>query len=198
MQCDTTSSADSSNLSLARRLASGSSAAWVDLVELYGPLLDRWCRTAGIPRESIPDIAQETFLAVFRGIHKFDPQHRQATFRGWLWQVARNRISDYYRRHRPPDAAVGGSGLMNDIDRFPAPLPAEEPSESTDIMALTRRALRKIEPEFEERTWQMVLDAVVLGHPTALIAERNGVSTAAVRQAKSRVLRRLRQQLGDV
>jgi DNA-directed RNA polymerase specialized sigma24 family protein len=38
---------------------------------------------------------------------------------------------------------------------------------------------------------------VVLGQATADVAERLGMTRAAVRQAKSRTLHRLRQQLGD-
>lgn len=196
MACDTISSAESSNLSLARRLAAGSSAAWTDLVELYGPLLDRWCRVAGIPHEAIPDIAQETFLAVFRGIEQFDPNHEAATFRGWLWTVARNRIRDFYRRNGHLERGAGGQ-TPAEVDRLVAPGLDEEPSEQTDIIALTRWALTRIEAEFEPKTWRIFLDCVLLDHPTGLIAERYGVSTATVRQAKSRVLRRLRQTLGD-
>lgn len=184
----------SSSLSLAQRLADGSSAAWVDLVELYGPLLDRWCRVAGVPRESIPDVAQEVFLAVFRGMEGFDAQQRGATFRGWLWTVTRNRIRDFYRRQQ----RLNGAAMSDvEVERIPDPVPCEEPSDSADIIGLTRRAMRRVEAEFEARTWQMFLDAVVMGHPTAVIAERHGVTTATIRQAKSRVLRRLRQELGE-
>jgi RNA polymerase sigma-70 factor (ECF subfamily) len=195
MPCDTVFSEGSSGLSLAHRLAEGSAAAWSDLVELYGPLLDRWCRAAGVPRSAVADVAQETFLAVFRGIEQFDPQRPDATFRGWLWSVARNRIRDYFRRHCPPDQAAGGSGFSSFT--FSIPELPEEPSESADISALVRRGMLRIEADFEPKTWQMFLDAVVLGHPTDVVAERHHVGTATVRQAKSRVLRRLRQELGD-
>ena len=62
----------SSGLSLAVRLRGDSSGAWREMVELYGPLVERWCRVGRVPEDAIPDIAQEVFLAAFRGIANFD------------------------------------------------------------------------------------------------------------------------------
>jgi RNA polymerase sigma-70 factor, ECF subfamily len=196
MARDTTFSDGSSNPSLVRRLVDGSPNAWRDLVELYGPLVDRWCRAAGVPHDSVADIAQETFFAAFRGMHRFDPSRPGATFRGWLWVVARNRIRDHFR-HRRPDAAAGGSTAAEKLEQLADSTPDEEPSDATDIARLAQRAMRRVEPEFEPQTWQVFLDAVVLGHPTHVVAERHSLSPAAVRQIKSRILRRLRQELGD-
>ena len=66
-------------------------------MRLYGPLVDRWCRSANVPPDAIPDVAQEVFLAAFRGVSRFDPHIPNATFRGWLWTVARSRIVEYFR-----------------------------------------------------------------------------------------------------
>ncbi len=148
------------------------------------------------PHDSVADIAQETFLAAFRGMHRFDPSRTGATFRGWLWSVARNRIRDHFR-HRRPDAAAGGSTAAEKLGQLADHTPDEEPTDATDIARLAQRAMRCVEPEFEPRTWQVFLDAVVLGHPTHVVAERYALSPAAVRQIKSRILRRLRQELGD-
>jgi hypothetical protein len=105
-------------------------------------------------------------------MHRFDPSRPGATFRGWLWSVARNRIRDHFR-HRRPDAAAGGSTAAEKLGELADPAPDEEPTDATDIARLTQRAMRRVEPEFEPRTWQVFLDAVVLGHPTHVVAERS-------------------------
>lgn len=196
MARDTAFSNSPSSLSLARRLADGSPTAWRDLVELYGPLVDRWCRAADVPHDAVADVAQETFFAAFRGMHRFDPSRADATFRGWLWSVARNRIRDYFRQRRP-DAGTGGSTAAENLGQLADPVPQEEPSEAADVARLARRAMRRVEQEFQPQTWQVFTDAVVLGHPTHVVAQRYALSPAAVRQIRSRVLRRLRQELGD-
>ena len=52
--------------------------------------------------------------------------------------------------------------------------------------------------EFDERTWQAFWLTAVEKHPGSEAAELLGMSPGAVRQAKYKVLRRLRQALGDV
>src|SRR5262245_59054250 len=57
---------------------------------------------------------------------------------------------------------------------------------------------RKTCHTFEERTWQAFWRAAVDGQAPAVIAEDLDVTPAAVRKARSRVLHRLRQEVGDL
>ena len=66
------------------------------------------------------------------------------------------------------------------------------------MTALLRRALDLVRVEFEPATWRAFLLTAVDGRPAPEAAAELGVSAAAVRQAKSRVLRRVRQELGDL
>jgi RNA polymerase sigma-70 factor (ECF subfamily) len=113
---------------LAERLRNGSSAAWRDLVRLYGPLVDRWCRAAHLPPDVTLDIAQEVFLAAFRGIRHYDANRENATFRGWLWTVTRSRIVEYYRRQRGITTALGGSSAQAGLQAIADPVPWDEPT----------------------------------------------------------------------
>jgi RNA polymerase sigma-70 factor (ECF subfamily) len=55
-----------------------------------------------------------------------------------------------------------------------------------------------VRSEFEERTWQMFWRVVIEGRSPVALAEELGVTPAAVRQAKSRVLRRLKEEMGEL
>jgi RNA polymerase sigma-70 factor (ECF subfamily) len=55
-----------------------------------------------------------------------------------------------------------------------------------------------VRDEFEQRTWQMFWLVAVENQPVATVADRFGVSSAAVRKAKSRILFRLKQEVGDI
>ncbi|MCA9187854.1 MAG: sigma-70 family RNA polymerase sigma factor, partial [Planctomycetales bacterium] len=149
------------------------------------------------PSDATPDIAQEVFLAAFRGLDRFDSQRAGATFRGWLWMVTRRRIVEYYRRRHGRPLATGGSTANIQLQAFADPIPLYDPTEPDHAAALLHRALEQIRPEYSEVTWEMFWRATVLDHPTDIIARDNGVTPAAIRQTKSRVLRRLRRQLGD-
>lgn len=188
----------SSGLSLAIRLQEGSAAAWRELVDLYGPLVDGWCRRAGLPEASRADVGQEVFLAVHRGISGFDPAHPRATFRGWLWTITRNAVLQWLRRSEP--AGPGGSTAMARLANLPDEwsVAGDEPPSSPDESAsLLRRALDQIRPSVQPQSWEAFWNTAVLGRPAPEVAEDLGLTAAAVRQAKSRILRRLRRQLGD-
>jgi RNA polymerase sigma-70 factor (ECF subfamily) len=64
--------------------------------------------------------------------------------------------------------------------------------------ALFARALDLIRGEFEERTWSAFWRTAVDGRAAKDVGADLGMSAGAVRVAKSRVLRRLRQELGDL
>jgi RNA polymerase sigma-70 factor (ECF subfamily) len=72
---------------------------------------------------------------------------------------------------------------------------ADEPAEVSNFY---RRALELVRGEFTERTWQAFWLTVVEGRaPSARTAELN-MTANTIRQAKSRVLRRLKQELGEL
>ena len=75
--------------------------------------------------------------------------------------------------------------------------PTRTGAENESIGIIYEQALKLVKNEFEERTWQAFWRTVVDGQAPAIIADDLGVTAAAVRQAKSRVLRRLKDLLGE-
>ena len=80
----------------------------------------------------------------------------------------------------------------------PLPIPDDEPTGDLQLQQLTSRALAQVQSEFESRTWQAFWRSVADGIATSEVAQELNMSEATVRQSRSRILRRLRQQLGDV
>ena len=88
--------------------------------------------------------------------------------------------------------------MMLALNNIVDPVPNDEPTESLQLQELTQRALVQVRSEFEERTWQAFWRSIVDGIDSAQVADELGMTAATVRQYRSRILRRLRQQLGDV
>jgi RNA polymerase sigma-70 factor (ECF subfamily) len=63
---------------------------------------------------------------------------------------------------------------------------------------ISRRAMELVRTEFQQRTWEAWYKTAVEGRPAADVAEDMNMSLAAVYKAKSRVLLRLRQELGGL
>ena len=188
----------SSGLSLAIRLRDGSPDAWRELVDLYGPLVDSWCRRAGLSEPARADVGQEVFLSVHRGIAGFDAKRPGATFRGWLWTIARNAVLLSLRRNKIQ--AAGGSTAQERLAQVVDPWPDDlqiDPPTTGETASLLQRALDQIRPTVDPATWDAFWNTTVLGRSATEVADELGLTPANVRKIKSRMLRRLRQQLGD-
>jgi RNA polymerase sigma-70 factor (ECF subfamily) len=194
------SAADSqrTSRSLLQRARARDPEAWQRLVVLYEPLVRHWCRRGGVAAQDIDDVVQEVFAKAFAVLDAFRHSAPADTFRGWLHGVTRHRILEHFRRVRRQITATGGSDAQSLILKQPE-LPAEPDDQERALYGqLYRRALELIRGEFEVRTWQMFWRSVIDGLPTAAVAAELGVTAAAVRQARSRVLRRLREEAAEL
>ena len=195
-----TNSQSSTHSSLLRRASQHDDRAWQELVDLYGPLISTWSRRAGADWQMTSDCIQEVFLVLANRLDTFRPTGQSGSFRAWLWSIARNKLIDLHRAANRHPPARGGSTAQLALQSVPAEQGwmRDEPTESVDVESLTRRAIEQVRSEFTPQSWRVFERTVVDGIETSIVARELGLSPSAIRQAKSRILRRLRQQLGDV
>lgn len=182
------------------RLKSEDSAAWNQTVELYSPLVFHWCRSKKLGSADAADVTQEVFVSVANSIHRF-VRKPGCSFRGWIYRIAMNKVMDFFRTKARAISATGGSDanlLLNEIPFDKADQLAEEATGQVQGSLLLHRALAQIESSFAKKTWSAFWRSVVEGVDTNTIASELELTPNGVRQAKSRVLRRLRQQLGEM
>ncbi len=174
--------------------------AWEQFCGIYAPLVYSWSRRAGLPELDAEDIVQETFRRVATGLASFRYRNPQDTFRAWLFAIARNQIRDLLRRNKHSDMKPeGGSQALQKMNEIPDWVTNDEAEPSSDAeteAALMQRALKIVESDFKPITWQAFWLSAVDGIAGAEIATRLGITQGAVRQAKFRVLARLREVLG--
>lgn len=183
--------------SLIDRVKADEAGAWDRLVTLYGPLLYHWCRKWKLQDDDLADVFQEVFKTLVTHIGGFRRERAGDTFRGWLRTIARNKVLDHLRKRT--HEAEGGSEAGHRLSRIPAPEAddANDPEEAEAMRRLFLRGLELLKPEFEERTWRAFWMTAVEGRPPQEAAAQLSMSPGAVRVAKSRVLQRLREELGD-
>jgi RNA polymerase sigma-70 factor, ECF subfamily len=189
---------DSQSISstLLHNVQSRDPAAWQRLVALYTPEIYRWCRQAGLQEQDAADISQEVFSRVATHVSGFRREHVGDTFRGWLATIARNLIMDHFRRRRHKDRGIGGSTAQERISQLPEPSDGTESFHpQKDVFGLDQ-ALDRIQGEFEKKTWQAFRRMLFGGETAAEIAQDLGMTPKGVRQAKYRVLKRLREVAG--
>jgi RNA polymerase sigma-70 factor (ECF subfamily) len=170
--------------------------AWRRLIDLYAPLVTHWCSHGGVRGADADDVRQQVFQAVVRNLADFRRDRPGDTFRGWLRVITRNKLLDHFRRQENQPQAQGGTDAnrrMHQIADQELPEDSEE-----DLGGLYHRALQLVRSEFEDRTWRAFWKVAVDGQAAGDVAAELGMTPTAVRKAKSRVLLRLRQEIGDL
>jgi RNA polymerase sigma-70 factor, ECF subfamily len=185
-------------LSLLERARSSDAEAWRQLVGLYRPLVLFWCDRGGVRGPDADDLAQEVFAAAALGLARFRRDRPGDTFRGWLRGITRNQILLHYRRSAGQPRAEGGSDAWARLQAVPDPLAGFEQEEEVEFGLVCHRIMEQVRDDFEEHTWRAFWLTVIENRSPAALAEELGMSTAAIRQAKSRVLRRLKQEVGEL
>jgi RNA polymerase sigma-70 factor, ECF subfamily len=168
-------------------------AAWERFVDLYTPLLCLWAQRLGVQGADRDDLVQDVFALLVQKLPAF--QYRPGLrFRGWLWTVLSNKLREQRRRHPLPVQPDGGPAL----EELAGPDAAEALDEAEYRQYLTQRALQLMRTDFQPTTWQAFYETVAAGRPAAEVAAELGLRLDAVYTAKSRVLRRLRQELNGL
>jgi RNA polymerase sigma-70 factor, ECF subfamily len=182
------SSSESTSRSLLVRVRLQEPAAWARLCRLYAPLVYSWCRRAGLQDSDAQDVGQEVFRVVHQKITSFRREAAGESFRAWLRGITRNKLREHFRRRAAHPPLMDGDGA--------APL-SEEPAHDhlSENAAVMRRALAAIRSDFDDSTWQAFWRMTIDGQTSAAVAEELNTTPGAVRQAKFRVLKRLREEL---
>jgi RNA polymerase sigma-70 factor, ECF subfamily len=187
-------SAIPTSLTLLDKIRRKDQVAWERLVSLYTPLVYYWCKRAGLRPPDAEEVGQEVFLAVSRAIGSYHHDQKQDTFRGWMWQITRNKIRD----HAPPPGGkgIGGSDAQRYLLEMASPGPVEEAeSAPADVERniLFRRAVEMIEVNFEPKT-RRAFWLLISGGKANDVAVELGMSASAVYTAKSKILKCLREE----
>jgi RNA polymerase sigma-70 factor (ECF subfamily) len=189
-------SVDATSLSLLRRVRDQDRTAWERFVHLYEPVVRRWCERAGLQSSDAADLTQDLFHTVLTRLDTFRHDQPGASFRGWLWTITRNRVALHFRNQATRPQPAGGDSAFQDLAGPDGGDDSTAPPESK--AEVVRRALELIRPEFEPATWQAFWKVQVEDQAVAGVATALGLSANAVYKARARVLRRLRDEFGEL
>jgi RNA polymerase sigma-70 factor (ECF subfamily) len=183
------------SLSLLDRARNQDQEAWKRLVYLYTPLAFHWCHQAGLHGEDADEVWQGVLVTVAARLDSFE-WRKEGSFRCWLWSITRSRIVDLLRSRDLQ--GQGGTTALGYLEKILAPTPRDSSAgDREEIDGLYRRALELVQRDFEETTWKAFQGHVLEGRRAAEVAAEIGLSANAVRLAKARVLKRLRDEFRD-
>lgn len=186
---------NSTSLSLLHRLhQDAASDEWRQVIEQYGPAMRGWLRGRGVNDHDADDIVQEVMSVMVRRIGEFKRQ-RTGSFRRWMRLITVNCMRDHFRRRGRSPVASGGSDMVEMLAEL-----ADDASELSrrwdeeHAQHLLQLVLNRIRPEFRSSTWEAFEQVTIRQLPPEQVAKNLNVSTNAIFVAKSRVLKRIREE----
>jgi RNA polymerase sigma-70 factor (ECF subfamily) len=91
---------EESDALLAQRWQGGDLRSGESLIRRHAPRLHAFLASRALNAHEAEDLAQEVFVAVARRIALYQPGQ---PFLAWLYGIARNKIADAWRAHRPSE-----------------------------------------------------------------------------------------------
>jgi RNA polymerase sigma-70 factor (ECF subfamily) len=188
---------DSTRLTLLLRLRDrADSLSWREFHDRYGQLLYRYARARGAGHADAEDVVQEVELALFKAMERFEYDAQRGRFRAYLRAAVIHTLSRRAdRQNRQPPALD-----PNDLDYVSAESEASADArwEMEWQQNRLRWAMRIVAAEFEGPTIRAFEQHVLAGRGVDEVAAELGMSASSVYQAKSRILKRLREHLSQV
>lgn len=190
---------DSTHLSLLMQASAGSGYAWTRLVEIYHPLVYGWLRGHDVQHHDAEELSQDVMSVVVKELPEFSHSGRTGAFRTWLRQITVNRARGFWRAGKVRASATDQSTVLLMVQQL------EDPESTISArwdrehdQHVLRFALAKVESEFEAATLaafrRQVFDEISAEH----VARELGITVGAAYSAKSRVLRKLRQEVAGL
>jgi RNA polymerase sigma factor (sigma-70 family) len=167
--------------------------AWQTFVSLYAPLVFNYSRRRGLQDADATDLTQEVMKEVTKSIRAFEYQPEKGRFRDWFGTVVRRELGRFWAR-RKRAGKFASAETMTD-------LPAGRMDTAWDEEAhaqILRVALSRIRASFEAVTWEAFTRTWIDNRPAAEVADALGVPIETVYVAKSRVLKRLEDEVLDL
>ena len=176
------------------RLASGSEDAWVELDAVYRPLIVGWLSRYELQPSDRDDIVQEVLTVLAQQVGQFKHNGRLGAFRHWLRATTVN-LTRMYLRKKNRAGSERFSEMLQQLADPESKLSHQFDREHDQF--LVGRLIDRVTPQFQPSTVEAFRLHVIAGTNAKETAEELGLSVTAVHIAKSRVLRRLREEAAD-
>jgi len=167
---------------LIKRAKSGDNIAISTLYEQHVDQIFRYVAYR-VPENDAEDITAEVFVKMVESLPKFE--YTGAPFEAWLYRIASARVADFHRQRNRQQI-----GEINETLSDERPLPEERMLENQE-----HKQLREALSNLSEEDQRLLILRFVERKSHEEVAEIMGRSSAAIRTAQHRALKRLAQHL---
>jgi RNA polymerase sigma-70 factor (ECF subfamily) len=167
--------------------------AWRTFLDRYEPLIQGWCRRAGLNATDVEEVSAAVLCTLARAMRTFT-YDEGGRFRGWLKKVVENAVANFWRDHRrrPGGRGSGDSDVLHMLDQVEAPRDVDSLVQDLDAslssdLGLAREVAARVEKRVAAHTWLAYWLTAIEERPAGDVASELGMTVAAVYVAKNRV-----------
>ena len=172
-------------------------AAWGEFVQLYAPLIHAYGMHRGMQDADAADLVQEVMRLVSRSMPGFQYDRARGSFRGWLLTVTRNELRKMAGRRGRQTSGSGDSQVHGLLEQQPEGAHDEE-WDREYRWNLFLWAAERVKGDFREASWRAFWRTIVEGQEIDAVARDLNLSAGAVYIARSRIIARIREEVGAV
>lgn len=166
--------------------------SWGEFHERYGELLYRYARRRGASHNEAEDVVQDVEMYVFKAMDRFRYDAHKGRFRAYLRTSVVHALGRRSAKRARQEVALEPQ-VLESLTQESAE--TDEKWEREWRMHRLRSALRSVAGEIEPATMQAFRLYALENRSAAETARQLGISTDTVYQAKSRVLKRLKERV---
>ena len=166
--------------------------AWDEFLDIYTPVVRTYSFQRSLQEADVNDVVQDVMSSVVKSIRAFDYDPAKGRFRAWFGTLTANRIKTFINRKSRNAETLGESDSPKPIENYSDP--------DTDWIAIFsdqiyQTACSRVRPSFEDTTWECFEATWLRNEAAADVAVTLGVPVHCVYVNKSRVLKRLEDEV---
>ena len=187
--------------SLVEHLADwGDQLRWQEFFDTYSKLIYSAARKSGLTDGEAQEVVQETVITVAKSIDKLKYDPAIGSFKGWLLQITRWRITDQFRKREPGDAKrprLSDDHATATIERVPDTrgIDLDAIWETEWKENLFEAAIARVKKQIEPKQFQIFDCYVRKEWPAQKVAAQLGVNIGQVYLARHRVSALLKREI---
>lgn len=167
--------------------------AWSEFARCYGKQIFNWCSRWGLQEADALDVTQSVLLKLVRILPSF-ALDRSRQFDGWLLTLTRHTAFDLLLRRRKLVALPGDPFDLEPSGKA-TPNAGLAKLVADDEQELLGKAIERVRPRVQPRTWQAFHLTAIEGLSGAEVAHRLTIPLASVYKARSNIQKRLRAEV---
>jgi len=174
--------------------------SWEEFTQTYSRLIRAVALKAGLTESEAKDVEQETLLRVAKTIHEFESNPQRGTFKSWLLNLTRWRITDQFRRRSPGATASAPASDATPtrtptIERVPGPENLDAEWEIEWKKNILETALARVGRKVKAKHLQ-IFDLYAMRHwPAGKVARELGVTRVQVYLVNHRLTKLMKREV---